>query len=134
MRSLFAPTARQLNVIIPIGLIVLGYALYMRYLVIQQASVGLACDGGLATSLCTIRKIVIGLHQHGVFGGVAIGAALLNLIRPLVALFTIGTAAAALGIVLYNVELSALAAALLIMSFARPVIEKSQEQFPQGPR
>jgi hypothetical protein len=133
MRPLFSPTARQLNVIIPIGLIVLGYALYMRYLVIQQTSVGLACEGGLATALCTVRKIVIGLHQHGVFGAVAIGAALLNLIRPSVAPFTIGMAAAALGIVLYNVELSALAAALLIMSFARPVIEKSQEQFPPGP-
>jgi hypothetical protein len=134
MRSLFAPTARQLNVIIPIGLIVLGYALYMRYLVIQQTSVGLACEAGLASSLCTLRKIAIGLHQHEVFGAVAIGAALLNLIRPSVALFTIGTAAAALGIVLYNVELSALAAALLIMSFARPVIEKPPEQFPQAPR
>jgi hypothetical protein len=124
MRPLFAPSARQLNVIIPVGLIVLGYALYMRYLVIQQTSVGLACDGGLATSLCTMRKVVIGLHQHGVFGTLAAGAAILNLIRPSVALFSIGMVFAALGVVLYNVELSALAAALLIMSFARPVGEK----------
>jgi len=124
MRPVFAPTVRQLNVIIPVGMSALGYALYVRYLVIQQTSVGLACDGGLASSLCTMRKIVVSFHQHEVFGAVAIGAAILNLIRPSVVLFTIGLVAAALGIVLYNVELSALAAALMIMSLARPVTEQ----------
>jgi len=123
MRRLFLPTARQLNVLIPIGLGALGYALYMRYLVIQQTSVGLACEGGLGTSLCAMRRLVIVLFEHWVFGGVAIGAALLNLVRPSLVLFAIAMAAAGLGIVLYNVGLSALAVALLILSFARPVIE-----------
>jgi hypothetical protein len=123
MRRLFAPSARALNVVIPIGLIALGYALYMRYLVIQQTSVGLACEGGLATSLCTMRGLVIALFQHWVFGSVAVGAAVLNLIRPSLVLFTIGLAAAALGVVLYNVGLAALAASLLVISFARPVTE-----------
>jgi hypothetical protein len=122
MRRLFAPSARALNVVIPIGFAALGYAFYMRYLVIQQTSVGLACDGGLATALCETRRLVIALFQHWVFGSIAIAAALFNLIRPSLVLFTVGVAAAALGIVLYNVGLAALAAALLIISFARPAI------------
>ncbi|HEX2652885.1 MAG TPA: hypothetical protein VHN11_04460 [Xanthobacteraceae bacterium] len=125
MRRLFLPTARQLNVLIPIGLIAVGYALYMRYLVIEQTPVGLACDGGLQTWLCATRRTMIALFQHWVFGSIAIGAAALNLIRPSIVLFAIGLAAAALGIVLYNVGLSALAVALLIISFARPVTESN---------
>jgi hypothetical protein len=123
MRRLFLPSARQLNVIIPLGLGAIGYALYMRYLVIQQTSIGLACDGGLATWLCATRRLMIALYQHSAFGALAIGASLLNLLRPSLALFTIALVAAAFGLVLYNVELSALAAALLILSFARPVSE-----------
>ncbi|HLN09045.1 MAG TPA: hypothetical protein VK281_08810 [Xanthobacteraceae bacterium] len=122
MRPLFLPSARQLNVLIPIGMSALGYALYMRYLVIQQTTVGLACDGGLATWLCATRRLMIGLHQHSVFGWLALGAAALNLVRPSLILFAFGMVAAALGVVLYNVGLAALAAALLILSFARPVI------------
>jgi hypothetical protein len=38
---------------------------------------------------------------------------------------TISVAASAFGIVLHNAGLSALAAALLIMSFARPVVDQS---------
>jgi hypothetical protein len=125
MRRLFVPNARELNVVIPIGLVVLGYAFYMRYLVIQQTSVGLACDAGLATWLCATRRLVIVLFEHRGFGSVAIAAAVLNLIRPSLILFTIGMAAAALGIVLYNVGLSAPATALLIMSFARPATDKA---------
>jgi hypothetical protein len=116
----FRPTARQLNVLIPIGLAALGYALYMRYLVIEQTAVSLPCEAGLATWLCFSRKIMIALFQHGVFGAIAIGAAILNLIRPSLVLFAIGMTASALGIVLYNVGLSSLAVALLILSFARP--------------
>src|SRR5580700_8177482 len=123
MRRLFAPSSRALNVVIPIGFVALGYAFYMRYMVVQQTSVGLACDGGLATSLCAMRKLVINLSQHWVFGSLAIGAAVLNLIRPSLVPFTVGLASAALGLVLYNVGLAALAAALLIMSLARPAIE-----------
>ncbi len=116
----FQPTARQLNLLIPIGLAVLGYALYLRYLVIEQTAVSLPCEAGLATWLCFSRKVMIALFQHWVFGAIAIGAALLHLIRPSLVLFAIGIAASALGIVLYNVGPSALAVALLILSFARP--------------
>jgi hypothetical protein len=45
----------------------------------------------------------------------------LNVVRPSIVLFAVALAASAFGIVLYNVPLSALAVALLILSLARPV-------------
>jgi hypothetical protein len=54
---------------------------------------------------------------------VALGAALLNLIRPSVVLCVVALVAAAFGIVLYNVTLSALAIAILILSLARAAPE-----------
>jgi hypothetical protein len=43
---LFAPSAAALNWVISIGFVSLGYAMSMRYLVLAQPSVGLACDAG----------------------------------------------------------------------------------------
>lgn len=125
-RPLFAPTARQTNWLIVLGLVALGYALYLRYLAIELSSVGLACQGGLQTWLCATRKLVMTLFSHSVFGWVALGAALVNLVRPTLAVFALGLVAAAFGVVLYNVGLSALAAALLILSFARPVASETE--------
>jgi hypothetical protein len=120
---LFAPSAAALNWVITIGFVSLGYAMYMRYLVIEQPSVGLACDAGLKTWLCLSRQVVIALFENYVLGWVSLGAAVLALIRPSVPLFTIGLATTAFGLVLHNAGLSGFAAALLIMCFARPVIE-----------
>src|SRR4051812_11751914 len=118
-RTTFLPTARQTNWLLVIGFTCLGYALYLRYLVIEQSAVGIACEGGLRTWLCFTRQIVITLFNWWVFGVIALGAATLNLIRPMLPLFALGLAATAFGIVLYNVGTSALAAALLMLSFAR---------------
>jgi hypothetical protein len=120
MRPLFLPTARHTNWLLIVGFLAVGYALYLRYLVIEQSSVGLACEAGLRTWLCDTRALIIVLFGHSVFGWVALAAAALNLVRPSVILFAIALAAAGFGIVLYNVGLSALAAALLVLSFARP--------------
>ncbi len=119
----FAPSARQTNWLLILGFCSLGYALYLRYLVIEQANIGLACGAGLRTWLCATRHVAIGLFNHSVFGAIGLGAAVLNLIRPSIVLFAVAIAASASGIVLYNVALSALAAALLILSLARPVSE-----------
>ncbi|MFZ5690525.1 MAG: hypothetical protein ACOY5F_04655 [Pseudomonadota bacterium] len=127
-RPLFAPTARQTNWLILLGLGSLGYALYLRYLAIEASSVGLACQGGLQTWLCSTRALVMTLFNNAVFGWVALGAAVINLIRPTLPIFALGLAAAAFGVVLYNVGLAGLAAALLILSFARPgAIESEQD-------
>jgi hypothetical protein len=51
---------------------------------------------------------------------VALAAAVLNFIRPSIVLVALALAAAGLGIVLHNTDLSALAAGVLILSLARP--------------
>ena len=122
MRPRFLPSARTFNWLITIFFLSIGYALYLRYLVLEQPIVGQACDGGLTTWLCLVRKVVLALYNHIVFGWVAIGASVLNLVRPSVPFFIIALVATNFGIILHNTGLSALAGALLIMSFARPVI------------
>jgi hypothetical protein len=129
MSPRFVPTARQANWIITIGFLALGYALYLRYFAIQNTSIGLACDAGLGTSICVIRKAAYTFGAHSVFGWIAFGAALINLARPSAVMFTCALVATAFGLVLYNAGLAGIAAGLLIMSFARPVPEP---ELPQG--
>jgi hypothetical protein len=117
--KLFLPSARATNGLLIVGFCALGYALYLRYLVIELSSVGLACNAGLGTWLCFTRQIVTALFTHWVFGIAALIAAALNLLRPSLAFFAVALATAGFGIVLYNVALSALAVGLLIVSFAR---------------
>lgn len=117
--NLFLPSARATNYLLIVGFCSLGYALYMRYMAVEQSSVGLACATGLNTWLCVTRAIVIALFTNSVFGIAALLVAALNLLRPSLVLFAVALAAACLGIVLYNVVLSSLAAGLLVLSFAR---------------
>ena len=117
--KLFLPSARATNWLLVIGFCSVGYALYVRYLVIEQSAFGLTCDGGLDTWLCATRKVVSALFNYSVFGWTAFAVALLNLLRPSIVLFAAALAAAGFGIVLYNVALSALAVALLVLSLAR---------------
>jgi hypothetical protein len=121
-RRLFLPSARQTNWLLVIGFVSLGYALYLRYTAIEVPAVALACQAGLDTWLCLARRTATTFFQHSVFGVVALGAAILNLLRPSIVLFAVALAAAGLGIVLYNVTLSAFAVALLLLSLARPAI------------
>ena len=117
---LFRPTARQLNWLLIATFLSVGYALYLRYMVIEQSTVSLACEMGQRTWLCLTRKIFLALFQNGVFGIVALVAAVVNLVRPSIVPLTVALIAGSFGIVLYNVETSALAAGLLILSLARP--------------
>jgi hypothetical protein len=133
-RRPFLPTARQTNVLLTIGFLALGYALYLRYLVIEQSTVGIPCEAGLATWLCLTRSVTIALFNHNVFGALALAAAVFNFIRPSWVLFATGLVAAAFGIVLYNVAASSLAVALLILSFARPQPAGGQRPARQGSR
>jgi hypothetical protein len=117
--KLFLPSARTTNVLLIVGFVSLGYALYMRYLAIEQSTVGLVCGGGLDTWLCFSRRVAIALFTNSVFGIFAVVVAAINLLRPTLALFALALAAACFGIVLYNIALSALAIGLLVLSFAR---------------
>jgi hypothetical protein len=120
----FLPSARATNWLLLIGFAALGYAFYMRYLVIEQSTVSLACEAGLKSWSCQGRMVVMAFYKNQVFGWIGIGAAILNLIRPSLLLFAIGLAATCLGLVLYNAGLAGLAGAILVMSFARPVVEQ----------
>jgi hypothetical protein len=117
--KLFLPNARAANWLLVIGFCSIGYALYMRYLAVEQSTVGLACQAGLNTWLCFTRQITIVLFTYSVFGWVAVIVAALNLLRPSLVLFGLALAAAGCGVVLYNVGLSSLAVGLLVLSLAR---------------
>jgi hypothetical protein len=117
---LFQPSARQTNCLLIVGFLALGEALYLRYLAIEYASVSLACQGGLQTWLCKSFRTAIALYNNNVFGFLALAVALLNLLRPSIVLAAVALAAAAFGLVLHNAGLAGLAAALLILSLARP--------------
>jgi hypothetical protein len=118
--KLFLPSARATNILLVVGFCSLGYALYLRYQAIEQANVGLACAAGLDTWLCASRHIAVMLYERSVIGTAAVLLALINLWRPGLVTFALALAVICVGVVLYNVMLSGLAAALLILSFARP--------------
>jgi hypothetical protein len=117
---LFLPSARQVNGLLLVALLSLGEALYLRYLAIEYAQVSLACQAGLDTWLCRTFRMVIVLFNHSVFGWVALGAALFNVLRPSIVLVVVALAATAFGLVLHNANLAGVAAALLMLSLARP--------------
>jgi hypothetical protein len=117
---LFRPSAPQISWLLIVGFLALGEAIYLRYLAIEYAPVSLACQAGLQTWLCATFRSAIVLFNHSAFGGAALAAALLNLVRPSIVLVSIAMAAAGLGLVLHNAGLSGLAVGFLILSLARP--------------
>jgi NADH:ubiquinone oxidoreductase subunit K len=119
-RPLFLPTARQTNWLLVIGFLALGEALYIRFLAIENPNIALACQAGLKTWLCTSWQLSVVLFRHEAFGLVALAIALLNLLRPSLVLVALTLAVVSFGVVLHNVDLSALALGLLILSLARP--------------
>jgi hypothetical protein len=116
----FRLTPYQVQWILIVGFLTIGYALYLRYLAIEFAQVRLECDAGLQTLLCKTRLTMTYLFKHYVFGITALVVALLHVIRPSIVTLTVGLVAACFGIVLYNIGLSGVAIALLILGFARP--------------
>ena len=110
----------QVQFLMVVGFVTVGYALYVRYLAIEFSPVALACDAGTQTMLCKARALSTVLFKNSVFGITALVIAVLNLTRPSIVLLTVGLIAAGLGIVLYNVVPSGLAIGLFIMGFARP--------------
>jgi hypothetical protein len=116
----FLPSPRATSLLITAGFLAVGWAMYVRYLVIETSAVGLACEAGLQSTTCLMRGIVIKLFTYNVFGAIALAAAALHLARPHVLLFGLALVGGGIGVVLYNNALAGLAWALLIVSFARP--------------
>jgi hypothetical protein len=98
----------------------LGLAIYVRYWLVEPASVGLVCDAGAMTPVCIFRRTFIGIFVWNGFGGAALAATALALLRPSNLLVGAALIAGFLGVVLYNTQLSALALALLPLVLARP--------------
>ena len=117
----FRLTPYQVQWLLIVGFLTVGYALYLRYLAIEFSTVALACDTGLPSMLCKTRILATALFKNSVFGITALVIAVLHLIRPSIVLLTGGVIAGGFGIVLYNIELSGIAIGLLILGFARPV-------------
>jgi hypothetical protein len=116
----FRLTPYQVQWLLVVGFVSVGYALYLRYLAIEFSTVALACNAGLQTVVCKSRALATALFKDSVFGIVALVIATLHVIRPSIVLLTGGVIAAGLGIVLYNIALSGIAIGLLILGFARP--------------
>ena len=121
-RPLYRPTIGQAIGLAVVALIALTYGFGMRYWVVENSAVGIACETA-STLLCASRGTAIALFQPQVFGIVALSAALLNLLRPSFIPIALALLAAGAGIVLYNAALSSFAVALLILSLARPAPE-----------
>ncbi len=117
--KLFLPSARATNWLLVTGFAALGYALYFRYLVVEQTNVGLACQAGQVSWLCTVRLIGTTLFNYEVFGWAAVILGVINLLRPTLIVFALALAAALAGLVLYNGALASLGASLLLLSLAR---------------
>jgi uncharacterized membrane protein len=118
--KLFLPSRQAALAIAVLGLAALGIALYLRYVIIQNSGIGVACEAGEESLTCKVRLTVILMFVDSVFGWVAMIAAAIQLWRPNVVVFAVGVVFALFGLVLYNTRASALAVALLVLSLARP--------------
>src|ERR1700726_4661864 len=116
----FRLTPYQVQWLLIVGFLTVGYALYLRYLAVEFSTVALACDAGLQTMVWQTRILGNYLFKNSVFGVVALIIATLHVIRPSIVLLTGGLIAAGFGIVLYNIDLSGIAIGLLIFGFWRP--------------
>src|SRR4051794_39468176 len=96
----FRLTPYQVQWLLIVGFVSVGYALYLRYLAVEFSTVALACDAGLQTLICKTRVLVTYLFQHSVFGIAAFVIAILHVMRPSIVLMTAGLVAAGFGIVL----------------------------------
>ena len=125
--KLFLPSRRYGLALAGLGVVAVALALFLRYGLIQNTPIGLACEAGDRSFTCMVRLAAILLFARSIFGWTALAAAIVQLTRPNRIAFGIGLIAAALGLVLYNLRLSALAVALLALSLARVAPEERLE-------
>jgi len=117
----FVPTPRQTNFLILLGSAMVALAFYLRLSMVEAPVLIAACAANASRVSCGMRQLLVELYEMQFFGGVALVAAILHFNRPRVGMFTIALVATCLGLILFNAGSAALAAALLIIAFARPV-------------
>ncbi|MBM3529522.1 MAG: hypothetical protein FJX62_15640 [Alphaproteobacteria bacterium] len=103
-----------------LALAAVGCGFYLRNGVLGDATVAAACASAGGGWICTIRDATVAAIAPSAFGFAALLSALLGVWRPSLALCALALISGGLGIVLYNVGLSALAVAVLTLSLARP--------------
>ena len=118
--KLFLPSKRASLLLAVLGLAALGTALFLRYGIIQNSVIGVACEAGEVSLTCKIRLAVILMFIQDAFGWMAVIAAGVQLWRPNSVAFGTSLIFALLWLVLYNTRASALAVGLLVVSLARP--------------
>ena len=96
-KSPFRLTPYQVQFLLVVGFVTVGYALYLRYLAVELSTVALACDAGLQSMLCKSRTLATYLFKNSVFGIVALIIATLHVMRPSIVLLTGGLIAAGSG-------------------------------------
>ena len=79
--NLFKPSGRSVLILSPLVVAAVGLALYLRYDIIQNTPIGLACEAGEQSLTCLVRLAAIHLFVRSIFGWTAVVAALLQLWR-----------------------------------------------------
>ncbi len=64
----FRLTPYQVQWILVVGFLTIGYAMYLRYMAIEFSQVRLECEAGLQTFLCKTRLTMTYLFKNYVFG------------------------------------------------------------------
>ncbi len=118
----FRPNARQAGWLVAVAILSLGYALYLRYRVVENVPIGLACDAGQESLACLSRRIALTLDTNGSLGWISLGSAIVAFIRPGVVLLSLALVACALGLVMHNAALAGIAGGLIVFSLARPAV------------
>src|SRR5882757_7774203 len=90
----FRLTPYQVQFLLIVGFVTVGYALYLRYFAVEFSTVALACDAGLQSLQCKSRTLATTLFKNSVFGIVALIIATLHVMRPSIVLLTGGLIAA----------------------------------------
>lgn len=117
--TFFRPSLRETLLLALSSATAFAVAAYLRYGIMENTPLGLACDAGGTGLVCKTRLAVAYLFHLSAFGWAAVIAASLQLWRPKAILFGVSLIFASLGLVLYNSRLAALAVVLLVFSLAR---------------
>jgi hypothetical protein len=110
---------RQVLLLVLIAFASFCVALCLRYLFIENSTIGEMCEGWASGWACASRRTIIAVLQSVAVGWIALVAAALNLLRPSLLKCSVAVAATSCALVLYNAGLAALAVALLLLTLAR---------------
>lgn len=101
------------------GLVVLGFAFFLRYGVIQPRDVGAICGGELPPSWCMLREGVISFHRFGIWGWAGLAGGVMALFFGWRWAVWLGFVMSLMGLVLYNTDHAAIGLLLTLLVLPR---------------